>query len=189
MHSLITLQPLTADLLPAALELDRRCLGSIWSRDGYLREIDSPNSDLWVFVEEKAKGGGQRAAGEDRILALGCAWAIVDEAHITLLAVDPDYQRQGLGQAMLLALLKRAQRRGLERSTLEVRASNQVALALYQKFGFQEAGRRKKYYQDNGEDALILWRGSLQYPQFKDEVQNWETWVGDYLSRSGWQLD
>jgi ribosomal-protein-alanine N-acetyltransferase len=55
-----------------------------------------------------------------------------------------------------------------------VRASNQIALSLYQKFGFQEAGRRRRYYQDNGEDALILWRGGLQSPEFEQELNQWK---------------
>ena len=121
------------------------------------------------------------------LLALGCYWAILEEAHITILAVDPSYSRQGLGQAMLVAMLASARQRGLERTTLEVRASNQSAIALYQKFGCLEAGRRRRYYEDTGEDALILWRGDLQYPQFSQTLQDWQQQVDDRLLASGWQ--
>jgi ribosomal-protein-alanine N-acetyltransferase len=119
---------------------------------------------------------------------MGCLWAILDEAHITILVVHPDYQRQGLGQAMLLALLQVASDRGLERATLEVRASNQPALSLYQKFGFKIAGRRRRYYKDTNEDALILWRGDLQQPDFYNTVVTWQQSVSDRLSLAGWKL-
>jgi ribosomal-protein-alanine N-acetyltransferase len=175
-HRLLV-EPLTCDRVADALDLDRRSLGGIWSADGYQREIASECSDLLTLSHAAT------------LLALGCTWAIADEAHVTLLAVDPAYQHQGLGQAMLFVLLCFAQRRGLERATLEVRASNQIALSLYTKFGFREAGRRKRYYQDNQEDALVLWRGGLQYPPFQAELTQWEETVGERLARSGWQLD
>ena len=86
----------------------------------------------------------------------------------------PAYQKRGLGSALFLNLLQLARQRGLVRATLEVRASNQAALSLYQKFGFQEAGRRQRYYADTGEDALILWRGGLQHPEFEAALSTWE---------------
>lgn len=181
MVRIVQLKPLTADLLPAALHLDRLSLGNLWSADGYLREIASPNSDLLIFQEVNA-------TEPDVILALGCAWAILEEAHITIVAVHPHYQQQGLGQAMLLALLTAAHQRGLERATLEVRVSNAAAIALYQKFGFREAGRRKRYYQDTGEDALVLWRGGLHHPEFPELLQGWGSQTHDRLARSGWAI-
>jgi ribosomal-protein-alanine N-acetyltransferase len=119
---------------------------------------------------------------------MGCFWAILDEAHITLLAVHPQYQHRGLGQAMLLALLVAASDRGLERATLEVRASNQPALSLYQKFGFKLAGRRRRYYKDTNEDALIFWRGDLQQPEFQSTLASWYKSVSDRLTGAGWDL-
>ncbi|MBE9227107.1 ribosomal protein S18-alanine N-acetyltransferase [Phormidium sp. LEGE 05292] len=123
-----------------------------------------------------------------RLLAMGCQWAILDEAHITIVAVCPDYQHQGLGQAMLLVLLSRARQRGLERATLEVKASNQPAISLYEKFGFKVAGRRRGYYQDTGEDALILWLNGLHYPEFTQTLAEWEQQIGLRLAACGWEL-
>ncbi len=203
--NVLELRSLTSDQIPAALELDHRALGGLWKWDGYQREIESPNSDLLV-LRQKAEGRGQKEEGDSSLilghsshsplptphsplLALGCSWAIVEEAHITLLAVDPDYQQQGLGQAMLYALLAAAYQRQLERATLEVRVSNQAALALYTKFGFREAGRRKRYYQDTGEDALVLWRGGLRHPHFSQELQQWQEQVCDRLRSADWELE
>lgn len=207
----IELKPLTAALLPAIVELDRLCLGGLWSLEGYRRELESPNSDLLILQKaedgKKAEGRGQEIKMKDEsggmnqdpshpsfliphpsLLGFACLWSIVDEAHITILAVHPDYRRQGLGQGLLVALLRSAWQRELKWATLEVRASNQAALALYQHFSFQEAGRRKRYYQDNGEDALILWRGGLQHPQFSQTLDCWQQAVDDRLQQQGWTL-
>lgn len=140
----LTCQLLTEERLPAVLELDQICLGGLWTAAGYQREIESPNSDLLVL----------QAANQ--VIGLGCLWAILEEAHITTLAIHPDYHRQYLGQLLLTQLLQLALGRHLTHATLEVRKSNHRALSLYQKFGFQTAGERKKYYSD-GENALILW--------------------------------
>lgn len=178
----LQLKPATLDMLPAIVELDQRSLGGLWSLDGYQRELDSPNSELLVLQQVSPD------LGPGSLVGIGCYWAIVEEAHITVLGIAPEYQRQGLGQTLLYALLASAHKRGLERATLEVRISNQSARALYEKFGFQEAGKRRRYYQDTGEDALVLWRGGLQYPQFSQDLQVWKTNVQELLSRSGWEL-
>jgi [ribosomal protein S18]-alanine N-acetyltransferase len=194
--NLLTLKPLTADLLPAAVELDQVCFGRLWTLEGYRRELESPNSELIVLQPEGTRqlteaiaNFGNATLDQSLIIGLGCFWSIVEEAHITIVAVHPDYQRQGLGQALLWALLSQAQQRGLERATLEVRVSNQAAIALYEKFGFREAGRRRRYYEDTGEDALILWRGGLQYPEFAQTLIDWQTLISEQLSRSDWWLD
>lgn len=178
----LALQPLTSADLAVAVELDRRCLGGLWSQDGYQREIDSPNSDLLILQTVDASTQNPISIG------LACLWAIMDEAHITLLAVDPMYRRQGLGQILLYALLVLAWRRGLEWATLEVRVSNQVAISLYQKFGFESVGQRRAYYQDNGEDALILWRKGLQKPEFPACLAEWQQALAGQLQHQGWHL-
>lgn len=168
-------QVLTDELLPAVLDLDQICLGGLWTEAGYRREIDSPNSDLLVLTVNSS------------VIGLGCLWAIVDEAHITTLAIHPDYHRQHLGQLLLTQLLQLAARvRNLTRATLEVRASNQKALRLYQKFGFRTAGQRKRYYKD-GEDALILWRSRLQAADFLQVLSQLEHECLQTLSRHQYQ--
>jgi len=152
-----TLSCLTIAQIPEAVALDRLCLGGIWTEDGYQREVDSPNSDLFVLTAPHTPG----------LLALGCLWSILDEAHITLLMVHPDHRGHGLGSQLLGTLLHAARNRGLSWATLEVGITNTPAIALYQKFGFQTIGTRKGYYQQTGEDALILWRKGLQSEDFQ----------------------
>lgn len=149
----LVLQHVTAEWLDRVVELDRICFGQLWSAAQYQREFESPNSDILVV----------RNPDTQAILAYGCVWAIVDEAHITILAVHPAHRHQGLGQLMLWGLLRSAIDRELARATLEVGVTNTAAIQLYEQFGFQTAGRRKKYYATTGEDALILWKGQLQY--------------------------
>lgn len=89
---------------------------------------------------------------------------------------------------MLWGLMHAARDRALERATLEVRASNQRAISLYNKFGFQLAGRRRRYYKDTNEDALILWRSGLQQPEFQVELTNWYKTTSDRLHNLGLNL-
>lgn len=124
---------------------------------------------------------------EQQVLGFGCSWAILDEAHITLLAVAPPYQRQGLGKWLLLQLLQGACDRGLQRATLEVRVSNLIALKLYESLGFKIAGQRRRYYTD-GEDALILWQSGLQSPGWQTQLQHWRQESDRHLMAQGWHI-
>ena len=172
----ITLRTLARDLLPAVLELDQLCFGGLWTPEGYQRELDSPNSELLAIVTQET------------VIGYGCFWAILEEAHITIVAVHPNHQRQGFGHLLLYALLVRARQRGMERATLEVRISNQSALSLYEKYGFKVAGTRKKYYTDTDEDALILWRSGLQSVEFATLLNIWEDQISDRLKQHQWIL-
>ncbi|MCL6444495.1 MAG: ribosomal protein S18-alanine N-acetyltransferase, partial [Alicyclobacillus sp.] len=84
-------------------------------------------------------------------------WLIVDEGHVTNIAVDPDFRGRHLGETLLKALMATCRSQGMRRMTLEVRVTNGVAQRLYEKLGFKGVGIRKGYYTDNHEDALIMW--------------------------------
>lgn len=166
----VRLHPLKEKQLNQVVELDQLSLGGLWTLEGYRRELSSPNSCLLAL---SMVNNAQISSVKEKIIGCGCFWQILEEAHITLLAIHPDYQGQGLGKLLLYSLLEDAVKRKLERATLEVRESNQVALSLYKKFGFRIAGRRKKYYPDTEEDALVLWRGDLHHPRFQQELETW----------------
>jgi [ribosomal protein S18]-alanine N-acetyltransferase len=194
----LEIKHIRAEHLPHAVELDRLCFGGIWSIAGYQRELDSPNSDLlglWTWetqdcesVLNRAGTGAPPLQMHPMLIGIGCLWAILEEAHIIMLAIHPQFQGQGLGQALLLALLKSAHDRQLERSTLEVRDSNLVAVSLYKKFGFKEAGRRKRYYEDTGEDALVMWRSGIEKPEFQQYLAVEEQKICDRLYQKNWHL-
>ncbi len=153
------LTPLQLEDVDAALALDQAVLGGLWQRGGYEREIESDASDLLAL----------RVDAE--LIGIGCLWAILEEAHITTLAIAPAWQRQGLGRWLLLNLLAAAQVRQLEWATLEVRASNAAAIALYSQLGFSEVGRRKRYYHNPEEDALILWLKRLSSEPIREQLE------------------
>ncbi len=205
--SFLACLPLVEADITAVLALDQRCLGGLWTRSGYRREIESDCSDLRVLVSTSDPEAlrlrstaifataditdANSPAAESphtnylaaidptdtslsnypiQLLGIGCLWAVMEEAHITTLAIEPTCQGQKLGQFLITELLLCGHRRGLTRATLEVRASNQKALSLYQKFGFREAGQRRRYYSD-GENARILWRSGLQEQDFLGQIE------------------
>lgn len=105
------------------------------------------------------------------IIGFAGLWLMVDEAHITTIAIHPDYRGRGLGEFELASLIDIAIQIGAKWVTLEVRVSNYVAQNLYRKYGFREAGMRQRYYSDNQEDALIMWTEELSSPSFKERFQ------------------
>ena len=117
-----------------------------WSRMSFEREVgDNPVAN-YVVIEQDAVVCGYAGM-----------WVLIDEVHVTNIAVHPDHRRRGLGQALLCELARRAGRQGVFRMTLEVRPTNFPAQTLYTKLGFVPRGRRKRYYSDTGEDAIIMW--------------------------------
>jgi len=115
-----------------------------WSRDSYEGEM---KNSLARYIVVECEGQVAGYAG---------VWLVADEAHITNIAVHPDWRGQGVGEALLNALVAIAAGSGAQRLTLEVRPSNLPALRLYRKFRFLPVGLRKKYYSDTGEDALVM---------------------------------
>jgi ribosomal-protein-alanine N-acetyltransferase len=112
-------------------------------------------------------GIADRLEGRDSgILGFAGMWLMFDEAHITTIGVKRSMRGRGLGELMLVHLVEAAREMGARRLTLEVRVSNQVAQSLYRKYSFKEEGLRKRYYSDDGEDALIMWSDRLDDPGF-----------------------
>ena len=138
--------------------------------------------------DRDANGSVKRLRHRSKIIGMGCLWSIVDEAHITLLAIHPDYRRQGLGQLLLFNLLEDALARQLEWATLEVNENNSNALNLYQKYGFLVAGKRKNYYQPQGDDALVLWLKNIQQQEFRSSLTTWQQQLRDRLSKNSYYL-
>jgi ribosomal-protein-alanine N-acetyltransferase len=103
-------------------------------------------------------------------------WLMTDEAHITTIAVDPDVQGNSIGELLLLGLIDRAKQIGARWLTLEVRVTYHVAQALYTKYTFKEMGLRRRYYSDNGEDAIVMWTDPIDSEIFQETVaRNRET--------------
>ena len=127
--------------------LEQVCFSDPWSYESL--EHDILNNKLSFYIVAEVEGVVCGYVG---------IWNIVDEGHITNVAVSPDYRRKHIASNMLDVLIASCEEAGVERFTLEVRAGNEPAKALYAGKGFKEISVRKGYYQDNGEDAIIMWR-------------------------------
>ena len=106
-----------------------------------------------------------------RIVAYGGIWVILEDSHVTTIAVGPQARGRKFGETMLLHLLDEAMERGASWMTLEVRESNTVAQALYRKYGFTPVSTRKGYYSDNNENALVMWAGNLKSEIYKNRLR------------------
>lgn len=127
------------------LELDQLALNGLWSKQQWHQELfDSRRLCMGVLRSSK-------------LLALACGWLVVDELHVTAIAVHPQHRRQGHARLVLSKLLDEARRAGAAHATLEVASTNSAARELYKSCGFKTAGCRHHYYSD-GQDALIQWR-------------------------------
>ena len=145
---MITFDRLTTTAeLDALLALDDVCFHRPWTRADYERELQDP-ARCFLYVVRRAGA----------IVGYCSFWRIFDEIHLNNFAVHPAHRRQGLGQTLLMHVLAEAEAIGAPHATLEVRASNTAAIALYERGGFSRAGLRRAYYTHPVEDALILWR-------------------------------
>jgi [ribosomal protein S18]-alanine N-acetyltransferase len=108
-------------------------------------------------------------------------WVMTDEAHVTTIASHPDVRGQGVGELLLVALIHRGIEVGARWMTLEVRASNTVAQNLYHKYTFKEMGVRRRYYSDNGEDALVMWTDALDSDSFRAAMDQNERKLAERL--------
>lgn len=137
---------MTVDDLDDVLEVEVNSFATPWSRDAFFNELTKNQFANYLVAEV-----GEKVVGYCGV------WIIVDEAHITNIALLPDYRGMKLGEALLAKIMELAKNKGAVRVTLEVRVSNERAQNLYRKFGFVDGALRKQYYTDNLEDALVMW--------------------------------
>jgi [ribosomal protein S18]-alanine N-acetyltransferase len=131
--------------LDEVVAIERASFTLPWSRGAFLYEMEQNRvARCWVMRDE------------GRLVGYVCLWEIGDELHVTNIAVHPDSRQRGLGRTLLATVLEDARRERLRIVGLEVRPSNREALSLYESFGFRVVGRRKGYYYDTGEDALVM---------------------------------
>ena len=156
-NHLFTIVPMSPHHVAATVSLEQQAYLDTPPPRNYLHELlHNPIAHYFVL----------QPAGEPLVIGASGIWLIADEANIMTIAIHPKWQRLGLGQWLLLNLIEESQRLTAETATLEVRPTNTAAVTLYQKYGFQEVGRRINYYK-SGEDALILTTPSINSPNYQ----------------------
>lgn len=137
---------MTEEDIDQILKIEHASFSLPWSRDAFVNEMTRNQYALYIVLEEG-----------DLIIGYCGMWVVVDEAHVTNIAILSEYRGQKLGEALMRKAMAAAKENGAATMTLEVRVTNIVAQSLYRKLGFQDGAIRKNYYTDNSEDALVMW--------------------------------
>lgn len=193
------IERMTMSDVPRVVEIERLAYPSTWPPSAYRKELQDNRWAHYIVLRDKQLSQesvsvpmsepekprrffplsflpgrtATTAPSPDLASIVGFAglWLMVDEAHVTTIAMHPNYRRRGLGELMLASLVDIAYEIGARWVTLEVRVTNYNAQNLYRKYGFREAGLRHRYYSDNQEDALIMWTDEINSPAYKQRFQ------------------
>ncbi|MGH2486706.1 MAG: ribosomal protein S18-alanine N-acetyltransferase [Ktedonobacterales bacterium] len=182
--------PMTLGDIPRVIEIEKLAYPSPWPPSAYRKEIQDNRYARYIVVRDTERQSGDAASRQPArrsfplsllpsrpapagppdtasIIAFAGLWLTPDEAHVTTIAVHPQYRGRGVGELMLSTLIRVAGDMGARMVTLEVRVSNYVAQSLYRKYGFHDAGVRRRYYSDNHEDALIMWTDEINSAAYR----------------------
>ena len=153
----VKIRPMQKTDLDEVIAVEAKAYGEHhWSKESFYNEL---SNDLAFYFS---------ALNDDNQIIGYCGcWQILEEAHITNIAVDIDCRRSHIGEALLVTIINKCYEQKIKFITLEVRVSNEAAINLYKKYGFKSLGVRKGYYQNNNEDALIMWTENIFYDKFK----------------------
>ncbi|MBM7565159.1 ribosomal protein S18-alanine N-acetyltransferase [Paenibacillus sacheonensis] len=163
-QSRLVFRAMTMDDVPTIVAIEQECFPTPWTEEAFVNELTNNHFARYMVMDY-----------EDHVIGYAGMWTIMDEAHVTNVAVREAYRGQGLGERLMKELQRTALLFGARRMTLEVRVSNEVAKRLYAKLGFEPSGIRPGYYSDNMEDALIMWAElpeSIEVEYSYDEERN-----------------
>jgi ribosomal-protein-alanine N-acetyltransferase len=194
-------RPMMLADIPRVTEIERLAYPTPWPTSAYRKELqDNPLAHYIVARDTQLRLVAPAAPPSDSaprrpfplsllptrttpapmpdlasLIGFAGLWLMVDEAHITTIAVHPDYRRRSVGELMLSVLIQIAYDIRARHVTLEVRISNTVAQNLYHKYGFREAGIRRRYYSDNHEDAIIMWTNDITTSEYRADYDRLRT--------------
>ncbi|ALC92994.1 alanine acetyltransferase [Bacillus sp. FJAT-18017] len=146
MHETLSFRYMKEEDLDRIMIIEKESFTLPWSREAFYNELHHNQYAVYIILEEKGEPIGYCGV-----------WIVVDEAHITNIAILPQYRGRRLGEVLLRKVMETSKQMGATSMTLEVRVSNLPARNLYRKLGFQDGGIRKNYYTDNGEDGIVMW--------------------------------
>jgi ribosomal-protein-alanine N-acetyltransferase len=156
----VVVEPMELDDVAAVHAIERMSFRTPWPAYAFEQELRGNRLARYLV-----------ARSADGVVGFAGVWLMVDDAHVTTFGVHPDWRRRGIGRRLLLELAALSRRIGAKRMTLEVRASNGPAQALYRAFGFEIVGRRPHYYTDDGEDALVMTTPELDAPAMDAAIE------------------
>ncbi len=168
----LDIAPMTAADIPAVLRIEALSFTTSW-----------PSNAFWNEIHDNKLAHYYVGRFEDRIVAYGGIWVILDDSHITTIAAHPDVRGRKIGEEMLLYLIEDAIARGASWMTLEVRESNESAQNLYKKYGFTVVSTRRAYYSDNNENALVMWAGNLKGELYQNRLRALRSLLDQYIAR------
>jgi [ribosomal protein S18]-alanine N-acetyltransferase len=199
-----SIRPMNADDIPQVSEIDREAFPTEWPPPSFKRELSSSMVRYLVAVDESRRTvsdatkpkksmweslvlGMRHMLGRNDsppqvadiqapqlIVGYASIWMMVDESHLTSIAVRQSHQHQGIGEMLLVAIINLSLQMKAQVVTLEVRSSNRSAQALYAKYGFKSVGIRRRYYTDNGEDAVIMTTDKITSPAYQTMLRELE---------------
>jgi len=143
----ITYRKMTVDDIDGVLKIEEEAFSLPWTKDAFMQEMTTNLHAYYVVAENEA----------DQIVGFCGMWLVMDESHITNVAVTEHVKGQGIGEGLMREAIRVSKEHGVVLMTLEVRVSNTIAQNLYRKLDFQNGGIRKGYYSDNLEDGLVMW--------------------------------
>ena len=153
----IKIKPMTQVDIDSIIEIEAAAYGEHhWSKESFFNELSNELARYYCAFDEN-----------DTLIGYAGTWQILEEAHLTNIAVSPDFRRRKVGESLLATVINECRKNGVKYLTLEVRVSNSAAINMYEKYGFKSLGTRKAYYQNNNEDALIMWTENIFYDKFK----------------------
>lgn len=177
-------EPMEVSDFQEVMAIERLSFPTPWPMDAYRFEIRQNPRAYYFVARPQDEGAAQREEPRRGLLArfhpldqrppiagYGGFWCSAREAHISTIAVHPRLRRKGIGQLILMAMIEKARSLGADHITLEVRASNLVAQSLYRKYGFQVVGRRRGYYSDINEDAVVMAAQDIDHPPYAIHLQ------------------
>lgn len=168
----IKILPMQKNELDDVLKIEEQAYGEHhWSKDSFYGELSNDLAHYYSAFDL-----------DNNLIGYAGCWQILDEAHITTIAVKPELKRKKIGEALLKRILEDCYKNEIKYITLEVRVSNVAAISLYEKYGFKSLGSRKGYYQNNNEDALIMWTENIFWDKFKLQYQENIDKLKDYIS-------
>jgi ribosomal-protein-alanine N-acetyltransferase len=163
--------------VPAVRTIEQAAFDQSWPATTFEHELTHNGAARYVLVED-----------EHAVRGFGGLWLQFDQAHVVTVAVEPLARRRGIGRLLVHALLSVAAEAGMTDATLEVRASNEPARALYRTYGFYEVGSRQRYYADNGEDAVIMTTEPLASPAFATRMRSLRNMLDHAAGGVRWEI-